>query len=232
MAWIEDLVEFAAHRIDDRAREVLWERGVSEDQIRDFHFGYLDAQLPPLTGPGYDLFLKWSLGGAKLADVLVIPLTNPLGEIRGVQFRSVDREKKIYSDFILEKAEPVLFGLGQAMPSIWSTRSIYLVEGAFDWAPLQRVVPNVVATLTARVSEALLRTLRRVVDDVYFVYDLDATGRRSCEKFEKEYGGEFGLHFPKYPQITLPNGKKSKDLGELWEGWGDDRFSEYFRTLA
>src|SRR4051812_13467368 len=98
-------------------------RGASDSQIETFQLGYLNRELPAGL-PNH--FLEWARGGEKLDDVFVLPLTNTLGEISGLQFRHVDRERAGYMDYFVDRKETVLFGLGQAVASMWATRSVYL----------------------------------------------------------------------------------------------------------
>lgn len=228
MGWLDDFVARSHDLLDDRVRECLWARGVSDAQISSYRLGYVDRDLP--SGLPDD-FLAWSDGGAKLKDSFVLPLTNPLGETLGVQFRAVDHEVKGYVDYFLHRSEPILFGYGQAAPFIWETRTVVLVEGAFDLFPVQRALPNVVATITAKVPGAFLRHLRRLVDSVFLVYDADTTGIKGHTDFVKEHGSEFGIRVFEYPPgLKRPNGKPVKDPSDLWEVWGDDRLVPFIKS--
>lgn len=227
MAWLDQFVEYACEQVHEEVIEALNTRGVSDDQIRDFRIGYLKRTLPPLDYP--QEFLKWCHQGKKLDDVYCFPLTNVLGEIRGLQFRYVERGRAGYMDYILETGEPVLFGLGQAMPHVWGAETILFVEGVFDLFPLQRHYPAIVATLTARVIEPMLWTLRRICKQVVLGYDNDDTGRRAVLRFIKEHRDEFKIVDVKYPKKPMVNGKMTKDPGDLWELWGDRELGVYIR---
>lgn len=229
MSWLDDLTSFAVTRLDDRVREALAARGVSDEQIDLYQIGYLNRELPPLSYP--KLFLKQTYNGQKLDDMYVFPLTNVLGAVRGLQFRHVERDKKDYIDYIDDKSEVALFGLSQAMPHVWETGSILLVEGTFDLFPVQRPVPQTVATLTARVVEPLIPVLRRLVDDIWIGYDRDATGMRATANFIRGYGSEFRIHEVAYPTPLMPNGKRAKDPGDLWELWGDEKLVAFFHSV-
>jgi len=229
-AWVETLVSHAHDCVNERVREALWARGAADSQIEAFRIGYVNRELPPAEYP--KAFLDWSGNGAKLADSFLLPLTNTLGEVLGFQFRAVEREVSGYMDFFLNRAEPIFFGLGSAMESVWKTETVLLVEGGFDFFPVQRFVPHSFPTLTAKVSEPLLRTLKRLVRRLHIFYDADQTGRKAGDKFMKDHGGEFeAVRLIEYPRgVTLPNGKPIKDPGELWEAWGDDRFGSFLQA--
>lgn len=219
---MDDLGAYAASRVDDRVREALLGRGVSDSQLAGFQIGHLRGELPEGVP---DHFRAWARD--KIADVLLLPLTNSLGDIRGFQVRSVDRAKSGYSDYLPDKREACLFGLGQAMRAMWETRSVFLVEGAFDLFPIQRALGAVVATLTARTHPSFARLLKRVVDRVWVGYDMDAAGRRGCASFARDHGRELEVYIVSYPELN-----RVKDPGELWEAWGDARFIPYIRELT
>lgn len=229
MKWLETLVAFAAANLHgSRELEELWSRGVSDDQIALYQIGYLDQALPPLEGA--ESFLDWSHRGAKLDDVIVLPLTNALGQVKGVQFRHVERDRKGYMDFFVSRDEPVLFGLAQAMPWMWEHHSVCLVEGAFDLFPLQRLMPGTVATLTSKVTGQFARFLRRNVVEVLMGYDLDTPGKKGIFDFQANYGADFKIRVPECPLIRLPNGKPAKDPSEIWEAMGDEAFGVYMKA--
>jgi DNA primase len=226
MSWADDLVKYAQSNLDDRVLESLWCRGVSSEQITEFNLGFLDGVLP--EGMPVE-FREWAHEGNKLKDSYVLPLTNPLGVVSGFQFRSVDKSNKGYLDYFLVRDEPVLFGLGQAVPHMWSSDSACVVEGAFDLFPVQRVLPFSISTITAKVTDILLRWLFRLVHKVYLFYDADSTGRSACREFVREHRSDFEhLHVMEYPRgVTLSNGKLVKDPADLWEAWGDDLLGPY-----
>jgi DNA primase len=229
--WLDDFVTAASSQLDDRALEALYARGVTDKQIATYRMGYIDKALPALDYPPN--FMSWSFHGEKLDDSFVLPLTNALGEVKGIQFRHVEQEKRGYTEFIAERGEAVLFGLGQAAPLIWTTRRILLVEGAFDLFPLQRYFPGIVATLTAHLLDALVRVLRRMdVGELWLAYDRDKTGRESTEKVTKTYSREFKIHTLSVPgDVKTVDGKTVKDPSGLWEAWGETRFGGFIRPL-
>lgn len=229
MGWADTLVEFAHENLGEDKREGLWARGVSDEQIDLFQIGYLNKELPTtMDAPAH--FMEWCWQGRKLDGVILFPLTNTLGHIKGLQFKHLARGR--YSDYMLVEDEAVMFGLAQAMPHVWKTRSIWLVEGAYDLPPIHRWSPNVVATMTARVTAPLVQILRRLVDDVWVAYDNDEAGHRGGELFEKFHGREFRAHFMRYPRVELlGGGRLAKDPNELWEAWGDERFGVFLKRL-
>jgi len=224
MTWIQNLIQFSTSQITSREREALWARGVTDDQIKLFQIGYLNKEFP-IGIPEY--FLQWAQK-FKLDDVFVFPLTTTLGEVRGFQFRHVVRERLGYMDFFEDRREPCLFGLHQAIESMWTSRSVYLVEGVFDLCPIQRAVPFVVATMTAFTTQQTARLIRRLVQRVWLGYDMDASGKDGCTDFQIRYGKKFEtVYRMAYPKV---NGKQMKDPGDLWENWGDSQLIPFIRS--
>lgn len=232
MKWLENLVDFAASNLGEREREALWMRGVSDDQIELYRLGCLDGTLPPLDYS--QEFLDWSWNGRRLDDVFVLPLTNTLGQIKGLQFRHVDQSIAGYRDFIPYEDEPVFFGLAQAMSEVWRTGSIWLVEGGFDLFPIQRAFPNVTATLTARVTREFSRLLRRIATEIWLGYDMDDAGRRACARFVHEGRHDFDrINVVEYPRLPKARGEGwTKDPAELWEVWGDAKMLGFLKRLV
>jgi DNA primase len=223
MSWLDEYVAAAHERLGEREREALWARGVSDEQIDLFKLGYVDRQAP--IGASQD-FVRLSRGGDRLDASFVLPLTNALGEIRGLQFRHVDREIRGYLTYFHEHAESVYFGLGPAVSAIWETETAFVVEGAFDVFPIQRVYPNVFAALTLGTNEALARFLRLFAKVVWLGYDNDKDGKRACEVFKTKYD-YLDVRFLIPPRIKIANDKYTKDQNELWQAWGDERFRTY-----
>lgn len=222
MTWMQSLAEYAASRVDERVQDALHGRGVSEEQIARYQIGYLQGDLPDAVP---DDFRRWAYD--KIDDVFLLPLTNALGEVRGFQVRAVTAAKARYHDYLPDKREACFFGLGLAAPAMWESRSVFLVEGAFDLFPIQRAFPAVVATLTARTGLGLVRVLRRLVDRVWIGYDMDAPGRRGCSEFVRDFGGDFEVYIVSYPKLD-----NVKDPGELWEAWGDSRLVPFIQELT
>lgn len=220
MSWMGELVEYASARVDERAVDALLGRGVSEEQIGQFQIGCLQGELPDCVP---DDFRRWAQD--KINDVFLLPLTNALGDVLGLQVRAVTGKSRYY-DYLPDKREACSFGLGQAASSMWETESVFLVEGAFDLFPIHRAFPAVVATLTAHTNVLLARVLRRLVGRVWVGYDMDPPGRRGCSEFLRDHKNSFQVYIVSYPKIG-----SVKDPGELWELWGDAQLIPYIQGL-
>lgn len=228
MTWLDDIADFAASKIDDRVREAYWGRGADDNQIALYRLGYIDRSLPEADLPPD--FLRWSGHGEKLANSYVLPLTNALGEVRGFQFRSVDESVRGYMDYFADDTEAILFGLGPAIKAMWRSGRAVLVEGAFDLFPIQRVVPEVIATITAKVAPSFARVLRRHAKKVYISYDRDKMGKMGSSNFRRTYGKDYEeVVDVEYPDVTTLEGKVAKDPNEIWSAWGDERLADHLR---
>ena len=228
---MDKLVSYAQGNLTSRERDALNARGVTDAQIESFKVGYIHRRLPDLESA--EEFLQWSHRGSKLDDMFVLPLTTALGAVQGFQFRHVERERRGYTDYFVTQDEPVLFGLAQAIPAMWRTERAFLVEGAFDLFPLQRHEPTVFATMTAKVTEPVVRLLRRLARQVWLGYDMDARGRKASFEFVRDHGRDFEAHVVAYPKIYCVGSKDLiKDPGDLWEAWGDEKVGDFVHTLV
>lgn len=226
MGWLEDLVSLAETQLDEDLRVRLWRRGMTDEQIALYHVGYLE-EMPEDLPSGFQAWAR----KYELERTWVFPLTNAVGQVKGVQFRPLDR--KNYMDYLPQADEAVLFGLAQAMPHVWRADRIWVVEGVFDLCPIQRVYPEVVATLKAGIPPNLKRIMDRMVDEAWLGYDNDEVGRRVAYAFRRDHRDEFSrIEVALPPSVPMVNPqKKTKDWGDLWETWGDERFGVFVRGL-
>jgi len=111
------------------------------------------------------------------------------------------------------------FGLDRdAVRSLFDTGTAVLVEGPFDFFPVQRAAPNTLCLLTANLFKGNLVTLRRLVTSVYLFLDLDGAGRRATRKL-CEMGGHPSFHSLGDYQVKGP---RVKDPSDLWKTIGDE----------
>lgn len=230
MTWLEALVEHGHAALTESLREPLWRRGVTDEQVALFRIGVLPgARLPDSLSPRFCAW--WEGHRGKFRNPLVLPLTNTLGAVHGLQFRDIDPRVRGYLDYFETKEEPSFFGLAQAMETVWQREEVWLVEGAFDLCPLQRHVPNIVSTLHAGVSKQLGRLLKRVARKLVLAYDMDSTGLKVAYELARELKDTFEVAVVKFPRVHLVNGEKAKDPNDLWSAWGDARVGDYLRKV-
>ncbi len=236
MAWADDFAAWAHAGLTEEVREALWTRGVSEAQIALFRVGYVEGRLPLDGVPAAFSDHLW--GGKRVPHHVVFPITNLAGECRGFQFRSVVRGEKNFCDYLADEVGPDVFGAGQAAEAIFDAEEVWLVEGPYDLFPVQRVYPNVVATLTARMTLSMGRSMQRLVRLVHLVYDNDPPGRQAASRVVADHGGKFEVRDHRLPALPIPGKTRAdgsldvtKDPGDLWELWGDARLVPYLQSL-
>lgn len=172
-------------------RQYLRERGVTDEEIITYKIGYwADAPEPTQCS---EEFWKWchKFGYNRLT----FPLTDPFGTPIGVQARHLG--DKGYENFVLKPRELFVpcFGLHVALPEIFRSNRVVLVEGVFDYLAASKVAKDSLATLTANLSNGQRRLLSRYVSMAICLFDMDKTGRRGCYKLA-------GLEVP--PEYRLP----------------------------
>lgn len=233
MSWTLEMVAAAHASLTTSDRESLWRRGVSDEQIDTFQMGILPGAMLPATVAAPPKFQAWwAVHRERFRNPLVFPLTSTLGSVHGLQFRDLDPKRKGYMDYFECKEEPALFGLAQAMPHVWVTDAVWLVEGVFDLCPVQRHVPNVISTLHAGVSNQLRRLLHRVARKLVVAYDMDSTGRKVSNDMARDLRDVFDVKVVCFPRVRLPTGNTTKDPNDLWSVWGDKPLGEFIERLG
>lgn len=185
-------------------------------------------------------FLNWSsewiedehgpitrLSGKKLIGNIVLPLTNYLGSIIGVQLRSL--ETKNYDTFLLQRRpEPHFFGCSTAIHEIWRTGDVWLTEGPFDQLVIERLIsPASLAITTSSLSTSQYRMIRRFARRVYICLDLDKSGREGAASIRKHLGESMDIVDVLFASKT----SKIKDVNELWKHVGDEGFKKTFEKV-
>lgn len=231
--WLEQAVEQAHQALMTcpEARDELEGRGVSVAQMRHYRLGYT-ASCPLWVEGTPEAFCDWAKTG-RFDQAVLFPLTNAVGQVLGLQVRSIDRAKKQYSDFFVDRSEAVTFGLTQACNStaLWDTGECTLVEGPYDLLALQRHDPAIVATLTVDVDPLLWRLLCRLAKRLWIVYDNDKAGRAGAYRVRSEaQASNIEARILTVPAArSVQFEKKAKDPSDLWELWGDQQVARWLR---
>jgi DNA primase len=230
VTWLDGLTAHAHGRMTGNVREQLWQRGVSDEQIDGFQIGCLPgAKIPSGIEVSPRFMSWWTTHSSQFGNALVFPLTSTLGSIHGLQFRDLNPKVRGYLDYFETKEEPAFFGLAQAMPSVWETEKVWLVEGVFDLCPLQRHVPNVISTMHAGVSKQLARVLHRLARTLLIAYDMDSTGLSVSYDLARDLKGLFEVVVVKFPRVRLSTGGSAKDPNDLWSAWGDSGLGAFLQ---
>jgi DNA primase len=204
--------------------DYLLSRGITRDEISSFGIRFFDES-PYLVGPknnDYKKFYAWSKAGSLLPGKLVFPFRNSQNELVGFEIRDQDDIKPFKSRFWIKLAnnEGVFYGLDKALEEIWSSECVYLTEGVFDFHPLRRLYSNSLGVLTAHISANQLNFLRRYVKRVFTLLDNDKAGEGAFVKFQEKAEDLFEI---------IPIKFLAKDLGELWENYGEEKFRSLIR---
>ena len=179
----------------EEALRYLESRGVTDEEIKRFRLGYNNIAIIPDDGSKErQRFLDEGLKGKKYERRIIIPFEDVLGRVNGLLARSIEsREFKI---FATEEAKfsGYLFGLPQALPSIYETGKAYVVEGPFDLLAMIKVVPNVVATITAGINEAQHALLRLFARYIVTIFDSDSAGRKAAQTAKRLSWSDFDIN--------------------------------------
>lgn len=228
-AWIE--ASLARMPLSDEAEGYLLGRGMREDRISEIGV----AQWNPLQTQGDppDPEFPKLMGhrGAYVAGTVAFPLRAPHGDIIGVEFRAWRGEKRM-RQYLLPEANwtPMFAGMTPSvMQRIWDGGDVWVVEGIFDAAAMEHVVPPtdaVLATLRARVSKAHAEFFSRFcMGTVHMVYDQDETGRNMTFGYidattkKRVWGALDALRRVGVTCRDVPY-SGGKDPGEIWDTGG------------
>lgn len=215
-AWITLVVEDAHRRLTKpegsssavAARQLLGERGVSEADVISHHIGVADPSF--LVKECAADFIPWSQ--QFLHDCIVFPMYSMMGEGIGMQIRVLDAQNytRPYKQYYAYHRDihPYFFGLPQALPHIYTTGYVVIVEGIFDYFAVRQVTPNVLAVLTSGVPVACKRFFNRFCKRVVAMLDMDTPGREGAERLARDAeGSNYSVTIPTYSE---------KDPGDLF----------------
>jgi DNA primase len=202
-------------------------RGITDEQIQSFRLGVGISKLPRLSDTSEDAERFKRQFRDTLSGQIIIPLYAPDGTLMGLETRLYDDSStRRYTQYYLSEwvQDPVFLGTPQALPSIWESKTAILTEGVFDLFVVQRVAPNVICPLTARVSPIQNRFLTRWCDKVVFMFDSDMKGRSYTQSMmDKNIQGADGydVYTLKYP---------AKDPSALYQKVGYHKFSQMIQS--
>lgn len=219
------------HRLGERARTYLENRGVNQHSAKYFYLGYAphswNSLLKYLHKKGYlendilatGLAIKNEAGRLydRFRARLMFPLTDLRGNILGFSGRVMDQTTKGGTEMkyvntpetaIYHKREH-LFGLSQAKKEIKDKNEILLVEGEFDTILAhQNNYKQAVAIKGSALTQDHLRIIKRLTNRIIFALDMDEAGREAIRRsiFEAEKY-EFQMYV-----LNLEGGKDPADV--------------------
>ncbi len=229
----EWLASASQPELTEDAYGYLLGRGMREQTIHSL--GITLWMTPPSPCPDAEFSDKYK-GGRYLDDRIVCPALSPRGALIGFEARTWRPEdgKRMITDFRLPEAawNPFFLGLtAEAMARVWAGCDLWLVEGLFDLAALERVVPAhdvVLCTVRAKVSEAHVQFIRRLLRKghmVHMVYDNDETGRKQVLGWVDDTGKKRWGALEVFERVGVPCRQVpytgGKDPGVIWDQGGD-----------
>jgi len=222
--WLSDHLRNLS--LSEEAEGYLLGRGATPEAIE--HFRFVEWVPANTTAPDPLFRERYGNRGERWTGRLVYPLLSPSGGLIGVEARSM--AEKAISEFRTPEARwnPVMVNAPEAARKMWEGGSVWVTEGIFDLLPMRMIVPDtdvVIATLTARLSRSHLDFLTRFLQNqVYMVYDNDATGRKATLGWEDE---KTGKKHPGALTLLRKSGLRAtdyryrgKDPGEVWSAGG------------
>ena len=172
----------------EQAVTYLHIRNVTDEEIEEFKLGY--SRIVSVIDDGTEeckLFLDEFRNGRKFENKLIFPNYDMMGIPVGLLGRAI--ETKDFSLYLTKEGKyfGVLYGFCQAMPEIYKTGRVYVVEGPFDLFAFRKVFKNVVGTNTAELTVDQHEQLSFYADEIITVFDSDGPGRAATERAKENF---------------------------------------------
>jgi DNA primase len=172
----------------DVAKEYLLSRGVTEEEIKEFKLGYSRIiSIPKEESPDYDAFMKETHKGRAYEQKIIFPLYDIIGRVIGLFGRAIDTKEFKFYLTQEGKYTGAFIGLYQALPYVYETGKVFVVEGPFDLIAFRKVYKNTVGALTAGLSEAQYEILSFFAERIVTVFDSDKAGRYATFEAQKKW---------------------------------------------
>lgn len=228
-AWLQDSISRMS--LSEEAEGYMLSRGLREHRIREIGIVEWDDRRVRSDAPDPEFVHAHKARASRWNGRLLVPLRSPSGALIGCEVRSWRGEKQL-SQYLLPQADwnPVFIGMDPSVPRRLCAGGVaWIVEGLFDLAALEHVVPGtdvVLATLRARLSVAHVQFLSRFCRaPVRMAYDNDDTGRRQTYGFKDPSTGRhrrgaldnLALAGVQASPVQYRGGK---DFGEIWSSGG------------
>lgn len=181
------------------AQSYLRLRNISQKSIEDYKIGY---------APETDAEFLYR-------NRVMLPITDVKANILGWCARAIDKEAKaktLYTpNSLFFQKGVVVFGVAQAIDSIFSSQTAILVEGAFDAIRLHQLgYTNVLAILGTNPAPEQMSYIRMLAPKLMLMLDGDAAGRRGTQLIKEKAKN---LLFDSITTIALPDNEDPDSLG-------------------
>lgn len=185
-----------------KARDYLSKRGINEETIQDFKFGFAldswDDLFKILKAKGFkesEIFLagltvKKSAGNNyydRFRDRLIFPIQDVHGNVIGFTGRTFKKDEG--AKYINSPENPiyhkgkVLYGLDKAKRAIRETGYVIVVEGNMDVVACHQAgFKNVVACSGTALTLDQIKILKRYTENVALCFDQDEAGQRAAQR--------------------------------------------------
>lgn len=217
----------ASSSLSEAARDYLQARAFSDHLIDALGITVWPNVDIPCPDPQFSK--QFGAKGEALVGHLITPLRSPRGSLIGMEARTYQGKKQV-SKYLLPIAEwnPVWIGADSFFSNIYNGGEVWVVEGLFDLAALNRVVPPtdaVLSSLRAKLTDKHIHFLKRFASRVNMVYDRDQAGRSGTLRALKD------LRNASIPCRDIPY-RGGKDPGEIWDKSGDFGLKEAFSFVT
>jgi DNA primase len=191
------------HKVGQKARQYLVDRGIKKETIEEFRLGYAPDE--------YEFIGKFLVGKKDFSSEEVeasgLVFKNDRGNLtdrfRGrIMFPLYDNRDNIvgFSGRIITSQEntgkyintpetnvyhksQLLFGFNQAKEALRKTKQAIVVEGEFDMiSPYQAGVKNIVAIKGSALTEGQIKLLDRYVEELVLALDADSAGDAAARR--------------------------------------------------
>lgn len=214
--------------VDPSLDAYLVKRGFTQDLIHALGLG---QWVPPQSvAPEQTFRKKYGGRGQALEGHLAIPLRCPRGSIIGLDTREVSTKRITGYRLPKSKWVPVWLHRPDAPQRLWKGGRAWVVEGLFDLAAIDRVIPYgdvVFATQRAALTRAHTRFLSRLCSGgVLLAYDNDESGKKGTvgwtdvESGRRYYGAVQNLKLAGVPNVEHCR-YLGKDPGDVWLNQGE-----------
>ncbi|MDD2870391.1 MAG: DNA primase [Candidatus Gracilibacteria bacterium] len=214
-------------------KKYVFDRGLNEKVMQDFHFGYADSGVELynyLKSKGYEddmivqsnIFLDIKTRKDKFINRLIFPIQNARGDFVAFTARILGAGEPKYlnspASDLYDKSN-ILYGLFNARTAITKQDFIIVTEGQMDTISLQAAgFTNTVAVSGSALTDKHLTLIKRLTHKVFLCFDGDSAGEKATKAaLEKMKNNGFEVRI-----INLPKGK---DPDDIIKSGGD--FKEY-----
>ncbi|MDD5769878.1 MAG: DNA primase [Candidatus Gracilibacteria bacterium] len=204
-------------------QKYLFDRGLSEESIKTFEFGYADSGIELynyLIQKGYNdelisqsnVFLDLKTKKDKFIGRIIFPIKNIRGDIVALAGRIIESGEPKYlnspASNIYDKSS-ILYGLFEARNEITKKDFVIITEGYMDTISLHRAgFKNTVCVSGVALTEKHIAIIKKLTSKIYLCFDNDKAGINATNlSIERLKNKDLEVHI-----ISLEGGKDPDDI--------------------